>query len=202
MTSDHFPDGAAIEHGWLTSARRAKTPNFDDRPDASDISLIVIHCISLPPGDFGGEWIDRLFSNSLEPTAHPYFAGICHLKVSSHLLIRRDGEIVQYVPFDKRAYHAGVSRYRDRTACNDFSIGIELEGTETIAYTDAQYRELAAVIRTLLRTYPSLSPERITGHSDIAPERKTDPGPSFDWTRLHGLLQEGPAHPACPSEGT
>lgn len=178
-----------IDHGWLTGARRAPTPNFDDRPDGSDISLIVIHCISLPPGEFGGDWIDRLFSNTLDRCAHPYFEGICHLRVSSHLLIRRDGELVQYVPFHKRAYHAGVSRYGDRTACNDFSIGIELEGTETVPYTDAQYARLASVTGSLLCTYPTLSPERITGHSDIAPDRKTDPGPSFDWDRFRDSLR-------------
>ena len=179
---------APIEQGWLTEARRAHTPNSDDRPDADDISLIVIHCISLPPGEFGGDWIDCLFANTLDPSAHPYFEGICHLRVSSHLLIRRDGEFVQYVPFHKRAYHAGVSRYGERTACNDFSIGIELEGTETVPYTDAQYDRLADAIGSLLETYPSLSRERITGHSDIAPERKTDPGPSFDWERLRAVL--------------
>jgi AmpD protein len=177
-----------IENGWLTGARCAATPNCDDRPDENDIALIVIHCISLSPNEFGGEWIDCLFSNTLDPTAHPYFEGICHLRVSSHLLIRRDGEVVQYVPFHKRAYHAGISRFGDRTACNDFSIGIELEGTETVPYTDAQYRQLTAVIESLLGTYPTLSPDRITGHSDIAPDRKTDPGPSFDWERLEALL--------------
>jgi len=191
MTVQITTAGRAIDQGWLSAARRGATPNFDDRPDENDISLIVIHCISLPPGEFGGEWIDRLFSNTLEPSAHPYFEGIFHLRVSSHLLLRRDGEIVQYVPFHKRAYHAGISRYGDRTACNDFSIGIELEGTEMVPYTDEQYHRLAEVIRTLLNTYPNLSPERITGHSDIAPDRKTDPGPSFDWGRLRALLQRG-----------
>lgn len=177
-----------IVDGWITTARRKDSPNSDDRPDPDDISLIVIHCISLPPGEFGGPWIDALFSNSLNPTVHPYFAGIHQLRVSCHTLIRRDGELVQYVPFHKRAYHAGVSCYQARAACNDFSIGIELEGTETVPYTDTQYQRLASVVDNLLETYPSLSKERITGHSDIAPERKTDPGPSFDWERFARLL--------------
>jgi AmpD protein len=194
MTLQTTKSNRAIAEGWLTAARRGETPNFDDRPDPSDLSLIVIHCISLPPGEFGGEWIDRLFSNTLEPSAHPYFEGICHLRVSSHLLLRRDGEIVQYVPFHKRAFHAGVSCYGDRTACNDFSIGIELEGTETVPYTDEQYHRLAEVIGALLETYPTLSRERITGHSDIAPDRKTDPGASFDWERLRYSLNR-----LCPT---
>ncbi len=172
------------DDGWLQGARRGVTVNFDERPDCRDISLIVIHCISLPPGEFGGPWIDSLFANALDPGAHPYFADVHHLRVSCHLLIRRTGELVQYVPFVKRAYHAGVSCFEGRTACNDFSIGIELEGTETVPYTDAQYDLLAKVVVALLDSYPGLSPERITGHSDIAPLRKTDPGPSFDWERL------------------
>lgn len=178
-----------IRQGWLTSARRAFTPNFDERTDLDDMSLIVIHCISLPPGEFGGGWIDALFSNTLDPAAHPYFEGIHQLRVSCHVLIRRDGEIVQYVPFHKRAYHAGVSRYGERAGCNDFSIGIELEGTESIPYTDAQYRQLAEVVTTLVRTYPGLSAEGVAGHSDIAPKRKTDPGPSFDWQRFRETLR-------------
>lgn len=173
-----------IIDGWITTARRAFSPNFDDRPEPEDISLIVIHCISLPPGEFGGPWIDALFKNSLDPGAHPYFVGIHQLRVSCHTLIRRDGELVQYVPFHKRAFHAGASCYRGRTTCNDFSIGIELEGTETSPYTDIQYQELAKLVGTLLETYPTLSTERIAGHSDIAPDRKTDPGPSFDWERF------------------
>jgi AmpD protein len=178
-----------IIDGWLTAARASHTTNFDDRPDEQDIDLIVIHCISLPPGDFGGDWIDRLFGNELPPDAHPYFSGINHLRVSAHLLIRRDGEIVQYVPFHKRAWHAGLSCYQGRNGCNDFSIGIELEGTETLPYTDAQYRCLERVIKALLSSYPRLSANRITGHSDIAPERKTDPGPSFDWDRLRQAIE-------------
>jgi N-acetyl-anhydromuramoyl-L-alanine amidase len=173
-----------IEQHWLSSAKKIPSPNFDDRTDASDISLLVIHCISLPAGEFGGNYINDLFCNRLDPNGHPYFATIYQLKVSAHLLIRRDGEIVQYVPFNKRAWHAGVSCYQGREKCNDFSIGIELEGTESITYTDAQYDALNAVIDVLLVSYPSLSRQHITGHSDIAPERKTDPGASFDWSRV------------------
>lgn len=151
--------------------------------------LIVVHGISLPPGEFGGPWIDRLFTNTLPADAHPYFAQIAERKVSSHLLIRRDGEIVQYVPFHRRAWHAGVSQYRGREKCNDFSIGIELEGTDDSAYEPAQYRALSTVILQLCSAYPSLSLEHIAGHSDIAPGRKTDPGLAFDWPRLRALLE-------------
>lgn len=164
------------------------SPNFDERPDPEDISLLVLHCISLPPNEFGGDAIDRLFRNELNPDGHPYFQTIRHLKVSAHLLIRRDGTVIQYVPFDKRAWHAGQSEYRGRNRCNDFSIGIELEGTESVPYTEAQYRQLAEVIRCLLQHYSRLSADRIVGHSDIAPDRKTDPGKSFDWEKLEALL--------------
>lgn len=174
-----------VTDGWLTSARIAESPNCDERPGAGDVSLIVIHCISLPPNEFGGDWIDRLFSNRLPPDAHPYFLGIHQLRVSAHLLIRRDGEIVQYVPFTKRAWHAGISTFRGQSTCNDFSIGIELEGTETIPYTDEQYDTLGTVVGLLLASYPTLSADRIAGHSEIAPDRKTDPGPSFDWPRFY-----------------
>jgi AmpD protein len=172
-----------VEHR-LDSAKYLPSPNYDERPDSNDLSLIVIHCISLPPGEFGGDWIDRLFTNTLDPTAHPYFSGIHQLRVSAHLLIPRDGNLTQYVPFNLRAWHAGESSYQGRNRCNDFSIGIELEGSEYIPYTEQQYTKLSSVIYTLLDTYPSLSWERIVGHSDIAPTRKTDPGPSFDWNRL------------------
>ncbi len=173
-----------IKHHCLSSAQYIPSPNFDERSDASDISLLVIHCISLPPGEFGGDYINQLFCNALNPTEHSYFEEIYQLKVSAHLLIKRTGDIIQYVPFDKRAWHAGVSNYQGRERCNDFSIGIELEGTEFVPYTDVQYDALNAVITVLLETYPKLSRKRITGHSDIAPERKTDPGASFDWHRL------------------
>ncbi|MGR9046595.1 MAG: 1,6-anhydro-N-acetylmuramyl-L-alanine amidase AmpD [Gammaproteobacteria bacterium] len=172
----------------LTGVKYCFSPNFDERPDPDDISLLVIHCISLPPGEFGSDAIDRLFGNTLNPEDHPYFKTIHHLQVSSHLLIRREGEIVQYVPFDKRAWHAGQSEYRGRSRCNDFSIGIELEGTETVPYSMAQYRQLAVVIQGLLTHYPRLSKTAIVGHSDIAPGRKIDPGASFDWEKLSVLL--------------
>jgi AmpD protein len=173
---------------WLTDITRSTTPNFDDRPDPGDISLLVIHCISLPPGEFGNNYIDKLFNNRLDANEHPYFKEIHQLKVSAHLLIKRDGVCVQYVPFDKRAWHAGKSAYEGRERCNDFSIGIELEGTEFVAYTDQQYLQLKALIPVLLNAYPKLTTHRITGHSNIAPGRKTDPGASFDWQRLWELL--------------
>ncbi len=173
-----------IDQHWLTDATHIASPNFDDRANISDISLLVIHCISLPAGEFGSDTINQLFCNTLNPDEHPYFKEIYQLKVSAHLLIRRTGEIIQYVPFDKRAWHAGVSCYQGREKCNDFSIGIELEGTEFVPYTDVQYEQLNVVIAMLLKNYPTLSRQRITGHSDIAPERKTDPGVSFDWSRV------------------
>ena len=179
-----------IDRHWLTPVTRTPSPNFDERTDAKDISLLVIHCISLPPGEFGNPYIDRLFCNQLDPELHPYFKEIYQLTVSAHLLIKRSGEIVQYVAFDKRAWHAGKSEYGGRERCNDFSIGIELEGTEQTAYTDNQYSQLAAVIKLLLQSYPGLTRQRITGHSDIAPGRKTDPGASFDWPRLFSLLPD------------
>jgi AmpD protein len=172
-----------IKDHWFADITHVPSPNFNDRPDENDISLIVIHCISLPPNEFGGDYIDDLFCNRLNPDAHSYFQTIYTLQVSAHLLIRRDGECVQYVPFNQRAWHAGVSRFQERENCNDFSIGIELEGCETIAYTAAQYKKLNEMIAKLFETYPNLS--NITGHSDIAPERKTDPGASFEWARIH-----------------
>jgi AmpD protein len=174
--------------GILAAARQVPSPNCDCRPAGVDADLIVIHGISLPPGDFGGPWIDRLFTNELPADRHPYFEQVASLRVSSHLLIRRDGELVQYVSFNDRAWHAGESRYGDREKCNDFSIGIELEGTDDAPYTEHQYVHLAAVIRALCMAYPGLSTERIVGHSDIAPGRKTDPGASFDWTRARALI--------------
>ncbi len=178
-----------INQHRLTEIPQTPSQNFDERPDPTDISLLVIHCISLPPGEFGNDYINQLFFNQLDPDEHPYFKEIYQLKVSTHLLIKRDGSCVQYVPFDKRAWHAGTSAYQGRERCNDFSIGIELEGTELTNYTDQQYVQLAAVIRLLLEAYPKLSTQRIAGHSDIAPGRKADPGASFDWQRLLGLLK-------------
>lgn len=177
-----------VAGGWLNTARRCPSPNWDARPDPEDISLIVIHNISLPPRVFGGPWIDDLFLNRLDTAAHPYFASLGGLRVSAHLLIRRNGTIVQYVPFHRRAWHAGASRFNERENCNDFSIGIELEGTDDIPFTDRQYNALGAAAKALLAVYPALTTPRIAGHSDIAPARKTDPGPAFDWRRLRQSL--------------
>ena len=178
-----------IENHWLSQVTKILSPNVDARPVEDDISLVVIHCISLPPNEFGGHYINQLFCNQLDPNEHDYFKEIYQLKVSSHLLIKRDGHIVQYVPFNKRAWHAGASNYKSRDQCNDYSIGIELEGTETIAYTDEQYQQLVAVLKVLLDHYPKLSIDHITGHCHIAPSRKIDPGESFDWGRLTLALQ-------------
>ncbi len=174
--------------GLVVGARFVASPNYDERPDNEPPSLIVIHGISLPPGEYGGPWIDALFTNTLDPQEHPYFAEIHQLRVSSHLLIRRDGELVQYVPFDKRAWHAGLSSYDGRDRCNDYSIGIELEGTDDEPYEAAQYQALTECVSALLLAYPQLSAERITGHSDIAPGRKSDPGPHFDWPHFRQRL--------------
>ncbi len=175
--------------GWLSGARRCPSPHCDARPVGTDIELLVIHGISLPPGEYGGPWIDDLFLGRLDPAAHPAFGPIAGLRVSAHLLIRRDGECVQYVSFDQRAWHAGQSSYRGRPACNDFSIGIELEGCDSAPYAPVQYRALARVVRALRRRYPAIEEDAIVGHSDIAPGRKTDPGPAFDWALLRRLLQ-------------
>jgi len=164
--------------GWLPHVQRIDSPNRDARPDDTPIELLVVHNISLPPGEFGGDAIAELFTNRLDADAHPYFAGIADLRVSAHLLIRRDGGIVQFVPFHARAWHAGVSRWNGRERCNDFSIGIELEGTDEVPFTWAQYARLIGVTQLLQRAYPLAA---AIGHSDIAPERKTDPGPCFDW---------------------
>ncbi|MGH8178876.1 MAG: 1,6-anhydro-N-acetylmuramyl-L-alanine amidase AmpD [Steroidobacter sp.] len=175
--------------GLHARARQVPSPNVDERPGRVAPDLIVVHGISLPPGEFGGSWIDHLFTNTLPRAAHPYFAEVADLKVSSHLVIRRAGEIVQYAPFHLRAWHAGRSSFQGRERCNDFSIGIELEGTDGDAYEPAQYRVLSETILALCDAYPSLSTERVVGHSDIAPGRKSDPGPAFDWPRLRALLR-------------
>jgi AmpD protein len=177
-----------VQTGWLSGVKRVPSPNRDARPAGCELGLIVIHGISLPPAEFGGVWIDRFFTNALPADAHEYFATIAHLRVSAHVLIRRDGSLTQYVPFIERAWHAGESQYCGRKACNDFSVGIELEGTDEIPYEPAQYDALVELVRTLKRTYPSLRTAEIVGHSDIAPGRKTDPGPSFDWRRLRRRL--------------
>lgn len=174
--------------GWLDPIKSVLSPNCDARPANAPIDLLVIHGISLPPNEFGGPWIDALFTCTLDPAAHPYFQEIMMLKVSAHVLIRRDGEVIQYVPFHLRAWHAGQSAFEGRARCNDFSIGIELEGCDNVPYEDTQYTSLASVTRCIMTAYPEITSSRIVGHSDIAPGRKTDPGPSFDWQRYRAAL--------------
>lgn len=178
-----------VTGNYLLDAHQLVSPNCDERPPGAVIELVVVHGISLPPGEYGGPWIDHLFTNRLDPGAHPYFAEIAHLRVSSHLLIRRDGELVQYVPFHRRAWHAGQSCYRDRQACNDFSIGIELEGQDDEPYAPVQYARLAHVVQALMSRHPGITVDSITGHCDISPGRKTDPGPAFDWLALRQQLE-------------
>jgi len=180
--------GYEIDDGWLHPARIVKSPNFDARPPGTRIDLLVIHSISLPPGQFGGPWIDDLFSNRLDPQVHPFFETIHQAKVSAHLLIRRDGEVVQYVAFSARAWHAGASNFQGRETCNNFSIGIELEGFDDQAFEDVQYQRLVDISHAIMHAYPGITPDRITGHEHIAPGRKTDPGPFFDWARYRRLL--------------
>jgi len=177
-----------IENGWLKSAQRIISPNRDDRPPNTEIDLLVIHNISLPPGEFSGEWISALFTNSLPIDVHPYFATLEGVRVSAHLLIRRTGEIIQYVPFHLRAWHAGLSSWQGRPQCNDYSLGIELEGTDFIPYSEEQYSALILITRIILDHFPRITLNRIVGHSDIAPGRKTDPGPAFDWQRFRAAL--------------
>jgi len=179
----------SIAMGLLSGARAVESPNRDARPGNPDPELIVVHGISLPPGRFGGPWIERLFTNTLPADEDPYFETIQHLRVSSHVLIARDGGLTQYVPFDLRAWHAGTSEWRGRSACNDFSIGVELEGTDEAPYDDRQYEALADLVAALQRAYPSLADGWIAGHADIAPGRKTDPGPAFDWRQLERAVR-------------
>lgn len=174
---------AGADDGWLPEARRLPSPNCDERPSGAAVSLVVIHAISLPPREFGGPGILELFANRLDPAGHPYYRQLDGLRVSAHFLIRRDGELIQFVPCGRRAWHAGVSSWQGRTACNDFSVGIELEGSDDVAFEDAQYERLRALLGELRRRYPI---EAVTGHSDIAPGRKTDPGPHFQWHRVWG----------------
>lgn len=166
----------------LQDATWCSSPNFGPRQDPEDISLLVLHNISLPPGQFGGGYVQKFFQNGLSPSEHPYFATISSLQVSAHVLIERDGQITQFVAFDQRAWHAGVSEFAGRSDCNDFSIGIELEGCDHLPYSDAQYQQLIQLVTVLQQTYPIA--HRITGHEHIAPGRKTDPGSAFDWRRL------------------
>ena len=176
---------AIDERGYANLARQVRSPNRDARPPRTAVTLVVVHGISLPPGEFGGEGIALLFANRLDPRGHPYYASIAPIKVSAHFLVRRDGELMQFVGCNDRAWHAGASSWRGREGCNDFSIGIELEGTDDIPYTAAQYTRLARLVRALRRAYPITD---IAGHSDVAPSRKTDPGPAFDWPRLRRLV--------------
>jgi AmpD protein len=180
--------GALIEQGWIRGARRIASPNQDARPAGMAIDLVIIHAISLPPGEFGGPYVAQLFTNCLDPGAHPYFAEIAHLRVSAHFLIGRSGELTQFVAIDRRAWHAGESVWEGRPACNDYALGIELEGTDEAPFTDAQYAALALLLGALRARLPALTPDRIVGHADVAPGRKTDPGPHFDWSRLRRSL--------------
>jgi AmpD protein len=179
--------------GLLMDVRQVLTDHFEARPPGVVPDLIVVHGISLPPDEFGGPWIDLLFTGGLPADAHPYFrVALAGGRVSTHVLIRRDGEVVQYVPFGERAWHCGRSEYRGRKECNEYSVGIELEGADDVAYMDVQYAKLAKVIEALLEAYSSLSREHIVGHSEVAPGRKTDPGPAFDWPKLDKLLGRSP----------
>ena len=177
------------ETGLLEPCLQCLSPNRDSRPHGTAIDLLVVHSISLPPGEYGGDAIERFFQNKLDKNAHPYFEEICEMQVSSHVLIKRSGEIVQFVPFHERAWHAGQSNYQGRERCNDFSIGIELEGTDSDIFEEAQYQQLAQLVTALQTAYPAIS-DNITGHSDISPGRKQDPGTGFDWTRLKEKLDQ------------
>jgi AmpD protein len=179
-----------LESGLMRGARQIASPNHDSRPAGVEADLIVVHGISLPPGEYGGPWIDRLFTNTLPADVHPSFAERSALRVSAHLAVMRDGAVTQYVRFTDRAWHAGKSIFEGRAACNDFSVGVELEGADTQPYEDVQYERLAEAVAALCAAYPRLSPARLVGHSDIAPGRKTDPGPAFDWPRARRLIAE------------
>lgn len=179
-----------IEQGCLLYQKQVPSPHFSPRPNPDDISLLVIHYISLPPEEFGGDFIDRFFQGTLDPTLHPYFAEIKDLRVSAHCLINRQGEITQYVNFNEMAWHAGISCFEGREKCNEFSIGIELEGSNNQPFTDAQYASLIALTQAISQAYPNITRDRITGHQHIAPDRKQDPGQYFDWQRyLQGIAR-------------
>jgi N-acetyl-anhydromuramoyl-L-alanine amidase len=179
-----------IETGLLKEQNLSLSPNCNARPLMTEINLLVIHNISLPPGEFGGPFIKDFFMNNLNPNTHPYFQEIAVLKVSSHCLIDRNGIITQFVPFTERAWHAGESSFMGIPNCNNYSIGIELEGVDEIPYTDMQYATLTKLIRVLMNAYPKITLERIVGHSTIAPGRKTDPGPAFNWKLLNELMMK------------
>lgn len=182
-----------LQEGWLEGAQICRSEHCNARPDGEAISLLVVHNISLPPGEFGGGHVQRFFSGKLDSSLHPYFAEISEMRVSAHFLIERDGAITQFVSCDQRAWHAGASSYAGRADCNDFSIGIELEGTDQTAYTDAQYCALSELTKALQIAYPAITPYRVTGHEFIAPGRKTDPGVAFDWHRyLNSLVAASP----------
>ena len=172
-----------IKNGLLDSANQLSSPHFNNRPDENDVSLLVIHNISLPPEQFDNDCVEQFFCGSLDHTVDPYFEHIKNLRVSAHLFIKRDGSLIQFVPFHKRAWHAGESNFRGRENCNDYSIGVELQGTDSLAYTDEQYQRLIEVTKILMAVYPGIKTDRIVGHCEIAPERKTDPGDSFEWSR-------------------
>ncbi|MCH8070716.1 MAG: 1,6-anhydro-N-acetylmuramyl-L-alanine amidase AmpD [Proteobacteria bacterium] len=174
--------------GLIRPGTQCPSPNQDDRPAGMGPDLIIIHGISLPPGNFGGPHVQELFTNCLDWDAHPYFTEMRDLKVSAHLLICRDGDLIQFVPFGRRAWHAGESCFRGRSCCNDFAIGIELEGEDETPYTDEQYRHLIAVVRAICECYPNITTRHIAGHCDVSPGRKSDPGPAFDWLRLYDGL--------------
>ena len=173
--------------GWLSGLHRRPSPNCDQRPPGVEVDMLVIHNISLPPGVFAGPGVLQLFENRLDPAEHPFYAGIAELRVSAHLWVRRSGALYQFVPLTQRAWHAGPSQWQGRERCNDFSIGIELEGSDERPFTQAQYQSLKRLARVLRPAFPSIAVDRVLGHSDIAPGRKTDPGPCFDWERMRGL---------------
>ena len=177
--------------GLIQPARFVRSPNCDAREHCGSPELLILHGISLPPGQFGGDEIEALFTNTLDWDAHPYFAGIRGLKVSAHLLLRRDGELLQFVPFTERAWHAGESSFRGRPRCNDYSIGIELEGDDDTLYDERQYDVLPPIVAAICAAYPSISMRKLAAHSDVAPGRKTDPGPAFDWLRLYDAMNPG-----------
>lgn len=181
------------ETGLVPTARQVPSPHHDARPAWATVDLVVIHGISLPPGEFGGPWIDQLFQDRLDPAAHPFFTGLAGLTVSAHFLIRRDGELVQYVPLHRRAWHAGISSFQGRADCNSWALGIELEGTDGVPYEDAQYGTLVALLAAVRAAFPAITPERIVGHAEIAPGRKTDPGEAFDWARIGDRPARRPA---------
>ena len=183
--------------GWCAGVRHCPSAHCNERPQG-EISLLVLHNISLPPGQFGTGKVQEFFTSGLNASEHAYFAGIADMRVSAHFFIERDGQISQFVSCLQRAWHAGVSSFAGRENCNDFSLGIELEGTDDLPYSEAQYDALVPLVQQLLAAYPALSVERICGHSDIAPGRKTDPGPAFDWPRLRTALLAGPVVVASP----